>query len=174
MKHLIQSPRFNLIPFLLIAILIFAGCERKNPAVELVPAIAKYVDFWNTGNFDGIEEILHPDFELRMTPTFEPEKGIEAFKESITNIRTAYPDFHLTVDELIFAEDAVAARWTITAANTGPGKSPPTGKKVEVSGISIIHFSEGKIADEWIAANNLHWLQQLGYTLTPPPEVKGK
>ena len=76
-------------------------------------------------------------------------------------------DFHITADELIYAPNAVTARWTIQATNSGPGSHPPTGKTVVVPGISIIHVSDGKITDEWIASNNLYWAEQLGYTLTP-------
>ncbi|NOX87146.1 MAG: ester cyclase, partial [Chlorobi bacterium] len=64
--------------------------------------------------------------------------------------------------------NAAAARWTITATNTGSGSHPPTGKRIEVPGISIIHFADGKIKDEWIASNNFYWLKQLGFTLVPP------
>ena len=102
-----------------------------------------------------------------MTPKFSPENGIEQFKESIKNWRRSYPDFYLMLDEVLYAKEAVAARWTITATNTGAGSHPPTGKSIRVSGISIVHFVDGKIKDEWIASNNLDWLKQLGFTITP-------
>ena len=128
----------------------------------------KYLGYWNTGDFQGIEEILHPDFELRMTPEFEPERGIDTFKKIVTKWRTAYPDFRLDVNEWIFDSDKVAGLWTITATNSGPGTHPPTGKQIKVMGMSIIHFEGGKIRDEWIASNNLLWMTQLGFTLIPP------
>jgi predicted ester cyclase len=64
--------------------------------------------------------------------------------------------------------DKIAALWTITATNTDPGSHPLTGKHVEVMGMSIIHFENGKIKDEWIASNDGYWLQQLGFKLAPP------
>ena len=129
--------------------------------------IGKYVKYWNTGNFEGIEDILHPEFELRMTPTYEAELGIEAFKDGIIKWRTAYPDFNIVENESFYSENKCAIRWTITATNTGKGSMPPTGKQVNVMGMSIFHFQDGKIKDEWIASNNLLWLQQIGFTLTP-------
>ena len=68
----------------------------------------------------------------------------------------------------IHSRNKAAAKWTIEATNTGQGWHPPTGKHVEVIGISILHFADGKIKDEWIASNNLYWLQQLGYKLESP------
>ena len=103
-----------------------------------------------------------------MTPKFEPTIGIESFKEDIAKWRTAYPDFHIDVDEIFFTQERAAARWTITATNSGPGWLPPTGKTVTVSGISIFHFEDGKLKDEWIGGNNGYWLKQLGFELVPP------
>lgn len=145
-----------------------SGCRTPDPAAELKPVLDRYIEIWNTGNLQGVEQILHPEFELRMTPEFEPETGIELLKESIAKYRTAYPDFHIDVDELFFAQDVAAARWTITATHSGPGWIPPTGKTVKVPGISIFHFEEGKLKDEWVAGNNGYWLDQIGFTLVPP------
>lgn len=164
-----KNQNYHLFLILLLSIFIsFLGCQKKPSSQNLKPIIDKYVEFWNTGNFAGIEEILHPEFELRMTPKFEPETGIESFKESVIKWRKAYPDFHIVVDEIIYGINKVAARWTITATNTGEGWHPPTGKQVKVPGISIIHFEEGKIKDEWIAGNNGYWLQQLGFKMVSP------
>ncbi|MBN2345170.1 MAG: hypothetical protein JXO51_02190, partial [Candidatus Aminicenantes bacterium] len=54
-------------------------------------------------------------------------------------------------------------RWTIRAT----GKN---GQKMNVMGISMLHFADGKIKDEWISSNDLLWMQQLGYQLLPPAE----
>jgi len=154
----------------LILPIIILSCTSPGPSTTFKPIIDKYVNFWNSGDFDEIEAILHPDFELRMTPKFEAEKGIQTFKESISKYRETYPDFNIVLHEIVYDKNSAAARWTITATNTGPGLRPPTGKHVEVMGISIIHFVDGKIKDEWIASNNLDWLLQLGYKLSPPSE----
>jgi hypothetical protein len=45
-----------------------------------------------------------------------------------------------------------------------------SGNKLNVMGISILHFKDGKIKDEWISSADLLWMQHLGYTLMPPQE----
>ena len=55
MKHQIQNSVYWILLFTLI---IYAGC-KKNPSSAFNPIIEKYVKIWNTGNFDGIEDILH-------------------------------------------------------------------------------------------------------------------
>ncbi len=154
----------------LFLVLFLTGCQPDDPARLYRPLILQYVNIWNTGDFTGIENVLHRDFELRMTPKFESEAGIELFKENVSRWRQAYPDFTIRIDELIFGKSATAIRWTITATNSGEGWYPATGKAINVPGMSIIHFKDGKIKDEWIASNNLYWLQQLGFTLKTPFE----
>ena len=157
----------NLTVFVFIISVLLFGCAQQANTKTQKHLVDKYVEIWNTGNFDGIDEILHSEFELRMTPTYNAEKGIEIFKENIIKWRTAYPDFHIEIDEEIYSENKGAIRWTITATNTGEGNMPPTGKRVEVMGMSVFHIQDNKIKDEWIASNNLYWLQQLGYTILP-------
>lgn len=164
MKFLLRS----IIMLTIFSILILIGCMKSNSSERLSPLLERYVEYWNTGEFMGIEETLHPDFELRMTPDSEPEKGILAFIETVNIWRTAYPDFHIDINECIFDSNKIAALWTITATNTGPGSHLPTGKHIKVKGMSIIHFEKGKIRDEWISGNDLLWITQLGYNLIPP------
>ena len=145
-----------------------ASCTQQPPSERLKPLVDRYVRAWNTGDFTGLEEVVSSQFELRMTPRFDPVRSLDSLKSAIRYWRTAYPDFTITVDEVLYTTNAVTARWTIRATSTGPGVHPPTGKTVIVPGMSIIHVAAGKIVDEWISANDLYWLQQLGFTLSPP------
>jgi steroid delta-isomerase-like uncharacterized protein len=130
--------------------------------------VDKYVDYWNTVNFDGIKDILSEDFELIESPKFEPQKGIEAFKQNLLATHQAYPDFHLDINEMIYDKNKIACIWTVTATGKGHSDSTLINKPIKISGISVIHFKDGKIKDEWLAKNEYYWLQQLGYSFVPP------
>jgi len=151
-----------------VAMVFLTSCEEKGIPADVKDKVDKYVGFWNTGQFDGIEDVLCEDFELLESPNYESQKGIESFKQIILDLRTAYPDFHLVLDETVYEKDKIAAIWSISATNTGQGKMPPTGKVIKGQGISVIHLKDGKIKDEWIANNDLLWMQQLGFTFIPP------
>ncbi len=156
--------------FILFAGMAFlSGCREKGIPAGTKDTIDKYVGYWNSGKFDGIENILCNDFELLESPLFEPQKGIESFKQSITEMRTSYPDFHLVIDEMVYEKNKIALIWTISATNTGYGKRPPTGKTIRGQGISVIHIKDG-----WLASNNLLWMTQLGFTFVPPGDVNIK
>jgi len=149
-----------------------AGCRRPDVSEQMKPILEKYVQAWNTGDFQGLDNIVSEQFELRMSPKFETVRSLDSLKRAITYWRTAYPDFNLTLDEVLCAASAVSCRWTIHATNSGPGKMPPTGKSVVVPGMSILHVSAGKITDEWIFGNDLYWMMQLGFTVAPPASGK--
>jgi steroid delta-isomerase-like uncharacterized protein len=154
---------------LLLGLSLFAtSCKQQDPSEQLKPIVEQYLRAWNTGDFNGLENVVSSQFELRMSPRFDPVRGLDSLKRAITSWRTGYPDFTITVNEVLYSTDAVASRWTIHATNSGPGLMPPTGKSLVVPGMSIIHFSAGKITAEWISGNDLAWVQQLGFTLTPP------
>ncbi len=171
-----NDPRFRSQVFLGAVILVLAlwslSCSRPDPSSRIKPLLDRYVAAWNSGDFKGLENYVSEDFELRMSPLYQPVRSLDSLKTSISYWRTAYPDFHIDINEVIFSDSAAAALWTIRATNSGPGRNPPTGKSVVVPGMSILHVSSGKITDEWIANNNLYWAQQLGFTLSPAKSSK--
>ncbi len=158
----------NVLCLFMLLPLSFNGCDKADQSASLKQKVDKYVEYWNTAEFEGIENIIHPDIEIFSSPKFESSSGIDHFKENIINLHSAYPNFKLVLDETIIDVDKAAGLWTITGTNTGYGSNPPSGKSIEVKGMSILHFKDGKIVDEWISGNDLLWLQQLGYTLNPP------
>jgi steroid delta-isomerase-like uncharacterized protein len=149
-------------------IVVTINCSNINPEDRYKKIIDQYLEAWNTGNVELLDKAATNDFELRMTPRFKPVKGLDSLKFEIKYWRTAYPDFHINIDEIIYALDAVTVRWTITGTNSGPGSMPPTGRTIDVPGLSLLHIKDRKITDEWIASNNMLWLEQLGFRLVAP------
>lgn len=164
-----MKKQFKAIAIIILIASMMSSCsrEQKDPSTEFKLQIDKYVEFWNTGEFDGINDLLSEDFELRVTPQFEPETGINTFMETVLNVRKSYPGFHITEEEILYSANAVTARWTIQATSK-------TGKEMNIMGMSILHFVDGKIKDEWISNNDLQWLKQLDYIIMPPSTDKEK
>jgi predicted ester cyclase len=101
------------------------------------------------------------------------------FAGQITVIRTAFPDFHWTIDEMFADGNNVAVRMTARGANTGPlvglpafghfdQPLPPTSTVVVVTGIYIFTVSDGKLVSLAYEIDQVGLLQQLGWTMTPP------
>ncbi len=159
--------------FLLIAVFFVGllGCQEPppppDPADTLRPVVEAYADVWNTGDVDRLDSLVVPSFQRHSTGTTSAD-GLDSLKASITNFRTAYPDFKVTLDDVIYGKDRATIRWTFTGTNTGPTNIPATGKSVQLSGASVSYFSEGMMTEEWVYSNDAAMMQQLGYTLTPP------
>ena len=160
--------------FVLIAFSFLAGasCQQKtDDKAERIALADKYVKAWNEGDLSLFDEVLTPECVRHHVGISEDIIGIEAIKEYVTYMRTAFPDLNVTLDELIIAEDHSIGRWMITGTNTGPmGDSPPTGKKVKYSGIEVARIVDGKLVESWVYYNQAALFIQLGYTITPPVE----
>jgi steroid delta-isomerase-like uncharacterized protein len=123
-------------------------------------------EVWNQGKLDVIDEIFATDYvgQFVGSPDFH---GPEGCKQFVTMYRTAFPDFHVTVHDMIAEGDKVVTRWTATGTHKGElmGISP-TGVQETHTGINIGRISGGKIVEEWSSWDALGMLQQLG--VVPP------
>jgi predicted ester cyclase len=78
--------------------------------------------------------------------------------------KTAFPDLNVTVEDVIAEGDKVVTRVTLRGTHQGEIEEfgPPTGRQIEVKGISISRIEGGKIVEDWDSYDNLSLLQQLG------------
>ena len=121
--------------FLFFIISLLLSCQKTDYKQKINPLLDKYVTVWNNGNLEKLDAITSENFELRITPDFEPKTGRNLLKEEIANTRKGFPDFNLKEDKRLFVGDsAVVIHWTITGTNTGENSMPPTGNKVNSTG----------------------------------------
>ena len=91
-------------------------------------------------------------------------RGIEEGKRYVLDALTAFPDAQVSVEDVIAEGDKVVTRYTIRGTHQGETEEfgPPTGKRVELEGITIHRIEGDKIVEEWERYDNLSALQQLG------------
>ena len=83
----------------------------------------------------------------------------------------AFPDAAVHIDHLYWlGNDAegyrVAVRWTLQGTHHGPGLyGDPTGRRVNIMGITHYHVKNGKFVEEWTVFDEMALLKQL---YTPP------
>lgn len=167
MKTLIKN--VLLLNLSVLAVFVFiTGCQQQksDPSMEMKSIVDKLEDAWNGRNIDALDEIFAPDF-VRIVNNQPEANGVEGYKKAIEDFRTAYPDLKLTLDNTIYAETGGATRWVLTGTNTGPGQMPPTGKSVNIWGLSIVQITNGKITKEIVAYDNQDLMEQLGYVMAP-------
>ena len=118
-------------------------------------------EVFNEGNLDTVDELWIAGQE-------------EAGNKAVTNLRTAFPDYHRVIEQQIAEGDMVATRWNMRGTHQGPFTSQalgrivaPTGVAVMVHGVSIHRIANGRIVEAWVSGNDsLELLQQLGAVTT--------
>ena len=126
-----------------------------------------YDEVWNAGRLELINELFAPTFT-----DHNPNPGIPPTRDGLTQnvrlYRSAFPDAHFTVDDLLSAGDRVIARWTAEGTHQASlGDLPATGTQVRVTGIDINRVVDGKIVEHWGNWDQLSLLQQLGVVALP-------
>jgi steroid delta-isomerase-like uncharacterized protein len=117
--------------------------------------------FFIEGNFDKAPEVVTEDFVAHITG--RDFRGVDGVKEAAMVIRTAFPDVEITHHDVVSTEDRVAIRWTADGTHRGEYVGvPPTGKRIHVDGVDMFHIRSGKIAELWVAYDNLGMLQAMG------------
>jgi predicted ester cyclase len=83
----------------------------------------------------------------------------------------AFPDWRMTVEDLIAGGDKTVARVQVTGTHKGEFMGvPATGTHVDVQLIDIMRFDgAGLVCEHWGVADMLALMQQLGVVPTGPP-----
>lgn len=134
-------------------------------SVEHNKAIARRVfeDIWNQGRLDVVDELFDTNF-VGYDPTLPtPTRGVEGYKQYVMMYRSAFPDDHFTVEDVLAEEDKVVVRFTSQGTQRGPLLGlPPTDKPMLVTGIVMGRIANGKIVAVWLHYDAFGMLQQLG------------
>jgi steroid delta-isomerase-like uncharacterized protein len=131
--------------------------EMKSTAVRFVE------EFWNSGNVDALQELMTTDVVVHSPDV----GGIEGLKAFANKLRSAFPDWHSTPEELIAEGDTVVERWTGRGTHSGSlfGEQP-TGKQVSVPGTVYYHFRDGKISEFRGTFDQFSLMAQIGAART--------
>jgi steroid delta-isomerase-like uncharacterized protein len=135
----------------------------------------RFHDTLSTGDADlvckMIDELADPDVLVR-TPLPLKTTGAAALKEVSLALLHAYPDLHLTVEDLIAEDDKVVGRTVVTGTHRGDYLGlAPTGKRVTYDEIFIFRFQDGRIAETWGVVDVLAQLRQLGAVSISSPAL---
>jgi steroid delta-isomerase-like uncharacterized protein len=119
-------------------------------------------------NLARVDELIAPDFREHVGGEVR-HVGIEGFKAARLRRNAAFPDWTVSVDDIIAEGDKVVARATGQGTHLGEYMGiPPTGRHIKVSWIAIYRIADGKLAEHWQQIDELGLRQQLGAVLTLP------
>jgi steroid delta-isomerase-like uncharacterized protein len=125
-------------------------------------------EVWNKGHFDAIETYWAADYVDHNPAVPNQAAGAAGAKQVFMAFKSAFPDLHFTIEDIMVEGDKIVWRWTSTGTNTGSMLGmPPTGKQATISGIEIYRIASGKIGERWGNFDQLGLMQQLGVIPAP-------
>jgi steroid delta-isomerase-like uncharacterized protein len=111
------------------------------------------------GNFDALHSLVTPDYVVHP----EEARGPDGLAEVVQGYRNAFPDLSVTIEQQFTEGDYVATRTTIRGRHDGELMgTPPSGRQVEFTGLTISRCRDGKIEEEWELVDVTTLLRQIG------------
>jgi steroid delta-isomerase-like uncharacterized protein len=123
-----------------------------------------YEEIFNKGDLDLADKMIAPN-AINHDPQLPPgvPSGPQGLKAAVIMLRSAYPDDHHTIEDLIAEGDKVVVRLTHSGTHQGAFLGlPPTGKHITNTSIHIFRFADGQLVEAWANRDDLGLLQQLG------------
>jgi steroid delta-isomerase-like uncharacterized protein len=134
---------------------------------ENKPIVRRFLEEFNKRNLAVTDELYDADYIIHL-PGGQEVRGPDGMKQLLTWFLITFPDFRVTIEDLIAEGDRVVFRSTRTGTHKGEWLGiAPTGKQVTWTYITIYRIEEGKIVEEWAEGDYLGMMQQLG-AYSPP------
>ncbi len=133
---------------------------------EVKDLVRRYIDeVWNHANLAVLDELTAQNFVYHLGG--QPARDRAAMVLFVRGTRTAFPDWHVEIADIVAESGSAAVRWHGLVTHGGPFRGlAPTGRRISVSGINVYRIVGGRIVAEWEQMDSLGMLQQLG--VLPP------
>lgn len=113
---------------------------------------------FNDGSLDAVDELIEPEYVGA-----QGDVGPAGLKSFVAGLRSAFPDIHYTLDDIVAEGDQVAVRWHWTGTHQGAFRGfRTTGKTIANTGAGVFRFHEGKIVTAVLETDRLGFMQHIG------------
>ncbi|GAA4686104.1 ester cyclase [Pseudonocardia yuanmonensis] len=135
--------------------------ERLARTKQLVDEFIQAL--FTRGELDAVDRYLAPHYVDHDPPVPDAPSGREALRRAAALFRTAFPDWHSDVEQLVAEGDVVVERFTARGTHRGEFLGvPPTGETVELAGINVFRLEGDRIVERWGRLDELGLLRRLG------------
>ena len=120
-------------------------------------------EVFSQGNLRTFDEILAPDYVNHNMPVPGIPGTKDGFRQIVVATRQAFPDVHVTIQDMVAEGDSVVFRDTVQATSRGAFFGvPANGRRLAWTEIHFLRVRGGQIAEHWTNFDQLGILQQLG------------
>lgn len=149
---------------------------QNKPPLRLLPshpeedprafAEAAFHAVWNRRDFSAIDRIYAAS-AIHTGSTGRIYRGPGQIRSFVMAMVAMFPNIAMRIDEIYWmgsADTGIAAsiRWSASGAHAGHGVyGPPTGREVQLRGITQWDLRDGRVQNEWTLFNELGVLMQI-------------
>lgn len=137
--------------------------QTRQEAERIVNA---YEALWNDRDYAAIPDLVSESFVMYdpVAPGGEVH-GRDGLEEFIRETVSAFPDFQVTVVELLADGNLVLDEAEYTMTHEGELNGiPPTNREVEIRGMSKHLVEDGQLEEHWVYIDRQELFDQLGLT----------
>ena len=142
------------------------ACQDSTPEQNAELVRRYFEEVYNNRRLDLVDELLADDFgRSNAANPHENEPGNDDDVRRVQAWLDAFPDLHITIDDLFAAGDRVAVRSTWTGTQRGPLAqfgAPATGRRAEWGATIVYRVECGQLKENWVTMDFLTLLRQLG------------
>jgi predicted ester cyclase len=141
---------------------------------EVRAAVYRLFDLWNGGDLTAIEQLYDPGFTADYQP-YSWREGLDGIRAMVSQARTATPDYHEELLDLVVDGDRAAVRLRITFTHTSAiGPIAATGKRISYEELVLFTFRDGRVLSQRGIPDNLSMLRQMGVVPVPPGQAAAR
>jgi steroid delta-isomerase-like uncharacterized protein len=123
----------------------------------------QFTELFSSGDERLADSVLTPDVVFHGTAGDGELHGVDAVKRFLAGYRRAFPDSRSTVEDQVAEGDKVVTRWCARGTHRRQlGPIASTGREFVMHGITIERIANDRIAEVWVARDELGLLSQLG------------
>ena len=123
-----------------------------------------FEEVWKKGNLNAVDSMLAPDAVMHGLGGADTDvAGPAGFKPFVEQLRGAFPDIEVRIEQTIEQGDLIASRWVATMTHQGDQLGPAaTNRRVQVTGMSIARLKDGKMVEGWNNWDTMAMMEQIG------------
>jgi predicted ester cyclase len=172
--------RKNTMPVLVMVIIIFTSCasvsgtsiNSNDTSSEEIKNLGKvrtyWTEVWEKGNLQAVADFLSSQAK------HGDDFTIEGFQKGVQSQREAIPDLKIIIIDMFAAGDKVISE--VVYKGTHKGRrffgQDQMAKEINLPGIDIFTFKDGKCVNHQHVADHLPMVRQIGFKLVPTRDQK--
>jgi steroid delta-isomerase-like uncharacterized protein len=139
--------------------------SNQSQLDENKATVRRFVEeVFNKGNLNIISQLVDNNYVGHDPSQPSEVRGLEGLKKNIRDLRSAFPDLTLKINDIFADGDKVCCRWigSGTHKNEYLGLPPTNKKATNVSGLEVFRLSNNKIVEDWNIWDAMGWMKQIG------------